>query len=79
MELDHLRVTVYGNVKTNPAYASFEHLKPRRDGGGGLRRGNIVLAHIACNVSRDRNRAKGDPRYAHDPLHKMGSGSTEAK
>lgn len=52
MSLDRVRITQFGNVKSNDAFASFEHLKRRRDGGH-FTRDNIVLAHGGCNRKRD--------------------------
>lgn len=59
------RVTPSGKVKQNDAFATFEHLKRKRDGGADLDADNIVLAHGGCNRKRDSHHRH--PRYAHDP------------
>lgn len=60
MSMDRKRTTINGRVKDNGSFATFEHLKPRHQGGG-FNRANIRLAHGACNNKRDRR------RYPHDP------------
>lgn len=52
-------VTIYGNVRQNGKFASFEHLKPRSRGGR-FNKENIVLAHQLCN------RKRGSPIYRPD-------------
>lgn len=60
MSVERFVVTIHGNTKHNEAYASFEHLK-RKSQGGKFTRENIVLAHASCNRNRDKR------KYAHDP------------
>lgn len=64
MSLDRTRITEHGNVKFNTRFATFEHLRRKRDGGK-LTRENTRLAHESCNRNRDRR--SNHPRYAHDP------------
>lgn len=62
MELAPTRITERGNIKENPAYASFEHLLPKYRGGLNVR-ANIVLAHISCNNKR------ASKKWPHDPVY----------
>lgn len=67
MDLARFKPRPTGGEKANDAFASFEHLI-RREDGGKLSEDNIVLAHASCNRKRD---AKNHlPRYAHDPYPK---------
>lgn len=61
MELNHFRVTEFGRTKHNPAFATFDHIIPREQGGY-THHLNIVLAHPSCN--RDRKKR----RWPHDPV-----------
>lgn len=64
MQLNPMRRTPKGNLKDNPAYASFEHLTPKSKGGARSKRStNIVLAHASCNNSRPKRRFPHDPIY----------------
>lgn len=62
MEMNPLKITIYGNFKENPLFASFEHLIPKSKGGTNLK-GNFVLAHIDCNNKRERRKWPHDPIY----------------
>lgn len=57
-----------GKLKSNEAYATFEHLIPKSKNGS---RGfdNIVLAHAACNHKRAKL------KWAHDPVYGKAVGS----
>lgn len=70
MSLERKRVTPGGRVKDNGAFATFEHLKPRHQGGG-FNRANIVLAHGNCNNKRDRRRYENDPHPYGPQTHNM--------
>ena len=69
MDLEPLRLTKFGNWKTNPAYASFEHLIPKSMGGDPNMGENIVAAHINCNTKRHKRRWPHDPIYGKSRNH----------
>lgn len=74
MSLEPMVVSaVSGRLKPNSAYASFEHLRRKRDGGT-FTTGNIVLAHSGCNNKRDKKRYPHDPFpiWIEDPIARYG-------
>lgn len=75
MSMDRKRTTQNGRVKDNGSFATFEHLKPRHQGGG-FNRDNIVLAHGSCNNKRDRRRYPHDPHPYGPQTHNLPRAST---
>lgn len=51
------------NHNSHRDYATFEHLKRKEDGGGGIEENNIVLTHRKCNRRRETIPAKNNINF----------------
>lgn len=59
MELNYWKVTEKGNIKENGRFASYEHLKRKKQGGKNNIE-NVKLVHANCNHKREKRRKMFD-------------------
>lgn len=59
MSMERRKLTIHGRLKDNASFATFEHKRPRSQGGA-FSRENIVLAHGSCNNKRAKRRFPHD-------------------
>jgi hypothetical protein len=64
MQLNPLKLNLTGYWSNNNAFATFEHILPRANGGTRAKE-NIVLAHASCNRTRHRRKWPHDPYRDH--------------